>query len=921
MQVIGAYFVNSQDEAKELIKTQNERFERFEKTVEKGGLTKAEEFIEKNPDDHFDSIVIFPIKREMTEQEIKEMEDAADAREARWTHEKVAEVFKKTLDQIDPGIRSEALDFLYQHRRAFAQTTMDIRYHCSTAQFDCKIPSSLSLHIAPKYSGMMTKLINARMQKCMLDRNQVEIAPTDGIRCSHRFLAIKKTGKVPANSEALKEMSDEAVYTSFRAVLDVSSLSKYTYRTGSSAPLMMEALARKPFKSITTYLDISAFFYQLRITPRMRSLFCFESSMPGVNWLRLCVLSQGASESSRLSQNVIRKIVDTLNGIEPRKGFDEFIKDLERVEQDQPVDSDPAKLLPLAHLTYIDDIALSTCRDPSDLTRLDLNESSYWRPLTSDREKVILFHLKMLSRVLTSLIRNNLLLSPRKVQLAIEDQPHTFLGIYYHNQIARIPETTRETLKSIKSPQNHRDTMRILGLLNFFSLLYVRLRTKTAFLSSKLRKSSGSCSWSSEDEVRFRALLDDVSNAHMEGMTKLFDVNISPKLCLIHSDWCAQNNTSAVCVLVKYKTSAGEVKTEPAICESKQLPSSYADKSSLLGETAALCTGLLSLRCILEYTPFVVLTDSLSLTYLLARRFDTKVAVDNKMFTRLCVALSNFHFACTFLPSASMEKSADAISRLEVKVGKPIDQFLSDTPNFSDFELADTFLRPYRQDEDIKSFEDRNQRNLEMVKKIETAKGLDEREMIELFSHTHKFPRRLHPTVQQEISAIEQEVDDQSVVDPDVLHWRSSFGFAEPKGVEDIGAEAPMDLIQNEDIVASNEVEVKEELTTDDLFDQTLSSNNVSALTREGIKRLREDTDWICKNKTYRNVLYNPTESLIPEACSRSSKELINYVHEINYVYHHSLSTDQPIPNEPLFTTYDQVRANIAFCQHKSQYH
>ena len=396
VQVVGAYFVNNAEEAEEIIKTQNEQFQGFKRSTSAKGTSSAADYFQKNPNHHFDSIVIFPIKREMTDEEIKEMEDAAIARETEWTRENVAEVFKKTLDHGNQELREEKLDFLYQHRRAFASNPVDIKYHCSTVQFDAYIPNSLSIHVAPKYSGMMTKLINGRMQQCMLDRNQLEVAPADGIKCSHRFISVKKPNqKVPLNKEALDEMKDDEVYTSYRAVLDVSALSKYTNRTCSSSPMMAEALARKPWQSITTYLDISAFFYQLRITPKLRALFCFEADIPGVNWLWLKVLSQGAQESSRLAQNAIRKIVDALNGIEPRKNFGQFIEDLEKIEQDKPIHADQDKLLPLAHLTFIDDIALSSPRDPVDLVRLDLREDSYWHPPMTERQKVVFIRLNM----------------------------------------------------------------------------------------------------------------------------------------------------------------------------------------------------------------------------------------------------------------------------------------------------------------------------------------------------------------------------------------------------------------------------------------------------------------------------------------------------------------------------------------------
>ena len=114
-----------------------------------------------------------------------------------------------------------------------------------------------------------------------------------------------------------------------------------------------------------------------------------------------------------------------------------------------------------------------------------------------------------------------------------------------------------------------------------------------------------------------------------------------------------------------------------------------------------------------------------------------------------------------------------------------------------------------------------------------------------------------------------------------------------------------------EEVVAANEVVLEEPTGKEDLLDQTLAPNLTSCLTREGLRRLREDTELICSNETFRNIIYNPLDGIMPQAFARSSRELINYVSEINYIYHHSLTTDKMIPDEPLFTSFGAVKQNL----------
>ena len=114
-------------------------------------------------------------------------------------------------------------------------------------------------------------------------------------------------------------------------------------------------------------------------------------------------------------------------------------------------------------------------------------------------------------------------------------------------------------------------------------------------------------------------------------------------MVIVHSDYLQENNCGALLIFVKFKEN-GKVRTLPAAADSRQLPKSYCAKSSLLGELAAFVHGIIAMRCILEFVPFILKTDSLSLVFLLVRRFDTKIVLNNRQFSHLCVAMQPFSF-------------------------------------------------------------------------------------------------------------------------------------------------------------------------------------------------------------------------------------------------------------------------------------
>ncbi|MEL6110735.1 MAG: hypothetical protein AAFU85_32420, partial [Planctomycetota bacterium] len=445
---------------------------------------------------------------------------------------------------------------------------------------------------------------------------------------THRFISIKKPGRLHAiNPEALQEMTDEQVEKGYRPVLDVSNLTPLTKVAADSNPNLLEALQKTP-KGIRTVTDISEMFYQLSLSPAFRKLFRFESAVVGHRWLELVVLCMGYSQSPSLACGYLVGLLAMLNGIAAQRSLTDFIKDLERLERLEQIPTETSKLLRFAYSAFVDDVTVSTPEDLEELERLQLDDSeSYFRPPRSDDEKCALLHLRMVERLFIMLRCQNLKLSLSKTQILIEGLPgqsHRWLGLTFDQGVAKIPEETKRTLTTLASPRSQRDSMRCLGLLNWLSIFIPALRVRTAFMSHKLRREAGEWHWSAKDEEQFRKLLHDTSESTLEGLQLLFDVTKAERRSLhLITDWSKERNCGSAIVLVRAKI-AGEYVTKVAACDSRQLPVSFQNKGSTLGEFAAVAAAMVALKACLLCSPFLLWTDSLSLIHLLARRFDTK---------------------------------------------------------------------------------------------------------------------------------------------------------------------------------------------------------------------------------------------------------------------------------------------------------
>ena len=308
---------------------------------------------------------------------------------------KIREGFKETMDRLNPSQQEDMLDLLFECSIVFARNNDDLIHHASDVQMKAIIPDALSLHVRERYQGQMPKFISARLQKGLFRRNMVEVAPSGDFKCSHHFMAVKKPkGQVPSSKEALDLMDEPLFDKSYRAVLDVSSLTSYCKQPPCVNPVWAEAMTKTVGN--TSLMDICSMFYQIEIEESSRDLFCFHSSLDSNLFLRMTTLPQGFALSSQLSFVYVMSVLNSLNGIEMSITFDKFLEALKLVEEKKPISAEQYRLLPLSIRCYVDDVCVCTSDKPNSFSKLKMKDDDYFKPPTCQEDIPWKIHLSVL---------------------------------------------------------------------------------------------------------------------------------------------------------------------------------------------------------------------------------------------------------------------------------------------------------------------------------------------------------------------------------------------------------------------------------------------------------------------------------------------------------------------------------------------
>ncbi|KRH92766.1 putative LTR retrotransposon, partial [Pseudoloma neurophilia] len=108
--------------------------------------------------------------------------------------------------------------------------------------------------------------------------------------------------------------------------------------------------------------------------------------------------------------------------------------------------------------------------------------------------------------VLQSLIDNNVVVNPKKCQIAQSEVK--FLG-YQVSASGYKADTSRvDKFEQLKPPRNRRDLMRTIGFIQWFRLFIKNLSNKLIPLTNKLKK--GAFSWSQTDTNVVTQLIEDI---------------------------------------------------------------------------------------------------------------------------------------------------------------------------------------------------------------------------------------------------------------------------------------------------------------------------------------------------------------------------------------------------------------------------
>ena len=165
---------------------------------------------------------------------------------------------------------------------------------------------------------------------------------------------------------------------------------------------------------------MSSSYHQLLISDKLKELFCFHSSTPENQHFCATRLSQGWSASPSLASWVFKTIIDVCNSIELKLDLEEFMGEIERIDQGLVPYSDPWFTFIYLISSYLDDIHTQSPHE-TELDRFNLEEKSFWRPPVTPQDKGVFLHLMIVKKVLRVLRRANLLLSPKKTCLLVEN--------------------------------------------------------------------------------------------------------------------------------------------------------------------------------------------------------------------------------------------------------------------------------------------------------------------------------------------------------------------------------------------------------------------------------------------------------------------------------------------------------------------
>ena len=899
-------FCNTLEEAEAEVARQEESFEKTLKALKYKSFETVKNTL-KAPgnEEHVDGIVFFLKKRVMTEKETQDMAKGRAERSEKFTEQKVKEYFGELFERITPYQGEAFMKLIMSQRTVLAENNYDTRHGCSLYMIDCLIPKQFTKHVEPYKISEYQRLLHARLQNALITNGVARPVSSVGL-ASHPFLLVKRGGKIPTDPEILLKMTDEELLLLYRIVFDNSSLTSSTERVQGDLPTFASCFAKMGNNSGRTLLDLKQSFYQIAITKKTSSLFTFPSSIPGISWMELCRLSQGFCQSSRLLILIMDIVAAQIDQIPFDLSWKEARPQIDMLQDEQKTTIDNKQCsLTFGTRAFMDDLMVSTPLSKETYDDFHIPDEALFQKPTCQEDRYFFLHLNVLQRLLYSLDRANILVNAKKTFVWVQGVPKTYLGLELFKESLSVPKKTRETLMALPSPKSVKDCQKILGLLCFFKNITSRASMHSDFLYSKLRKDQVFF-WSDEDEKSLRALLKHTAEACMTGFLVLLDNSIK-KVIIATSDWCKEKNSSSFICYVKYMEN-GELKISPAIVDSRKLPPSFAQKSSMYGELGALLSSLSFIQGpLLGPYPIMIYTDSMCLIYLVKRRFSAPSAINSAMVKRLLLALTNFHFILRYLPDPYMQASSDYLSRIDMERGQSTMDVLEHTTNMADFCDIDEKMR-HIEKENLAEYDKRSKLNETMMLQIEQSKGYNRKELVSLFSSTHTFAESLEEANSANVAKeVEQALSTKDCpaelfVNPPLLPaapTAADFSAADPFPVTDT------------DRVPVDEFEEKETNDTADLISELLPTNHVSSMTKAGIRRDMEDVRFIGQRQNLTETILQPIDGYESSEILSDGRSYCDHLHSVNLLKIYNENSDFKTTDEVLYDNISDIKANL----------
>ena len=871
--------------------------------------------VEKKMEDK-DKILIYPVRKTPTPEELEKVKKAQERRRKLWTKELVLKETSEWMKNIPERYKEDVLDLVLQYSEIFVHDMRDLEEGLTYFELDAYIPPHLPFIAAHKKRiSVIMEPIYKKSQENMLNSKLAENALTPLF--VHPYSLVQKKGcKFPATQQEAESMSHEFCRKSYRIVMDASFLTKYT-KNGSIGytPELAEAIGCLEENTLKSFFDLSQSFHQINLSSRkdehgrcIRDLFSTYSYLDGIDYLRSRKLTMGFCNSSFLSTHFFKTIVDIACAIPLNTSVPEFVETAKKIEKgcNPPLPNSSGLTYPRATRSYIDDCFTSSPK--YKLEQYHLTPKSFFRPPVTAEDKQYYLHLQLLAKNFAQCQRHNLLLELRKTFILTQDS-FDFLGFKFERikelLVLKCPDKKLEVMRSFKIPKSVSETQSLIGFFSFFSILIRSCKQLMKPLIDLIRKDRP-YKWTDVEQYCFDELKRRLEKAVISGYLKLTNGSLLQEI-IVFVDWSKTTSSAGACVFVKeFEHNSISI----AYFWSRLLSDTFKDKPPFLCELGLVVLFLLSNRYLIAGRMVTIWSDNLVATSILRRRLEQVDAFDNPIVNRLLVSIANYPFQVAYVNTKS--NVADFVSRQCHSSQKPFEEILNQSVSISDLGAVDK--ETYQPDSSIQEYLDRNKKNANLVRKL-NSKSFDVNELKMKFQSSHVF--------QNEVSNFQVDDPLESILKVDEIPKEEEKIDFEKKWTEKINRDVQY-VVPSETAFPNLHCTALFDDSSDpllndffhtgnnsDLIHYLIGETKVNPLHPSEMTILREDTTFMLHNPDLLLPILNGMNGLIDNEIMDSRLILGLYLQEVNVIHHSYHLNDKPSDPEPLFNSWDEIKRSI----------